>query len=89
MTADDKKAVKALFVNAKKAEDEVLEAEKAYDAAVARRSLAVKAILDKTNSKGPFTYEGEEVTIVKRTSKDRGDNYFFRGRNEKDSISID
>ena len=85
----DKAEIKKLFAAAADAKAEVEKAEKALRDKIAKRSDAVKAILDKTGNKGPYAFNGSQVTIVKRTSKDYGDNYFFRGQSEKDVISLD
>lgn len=87
LTDADKKEIKALFEASYKADEKVEQARQALDAAINARSLAVKAIHDKTQHKGPFTYNGDEVKIVVRKSA-RGENWFFRGKNEQESIDI-
>lgn len=85
----NKDEIKKLFAAANDAESEVDKAEKNLRDKITKRSDAVKAILDKTGNKGPYTFNGRQVTIVKRTSKENGDNYFFRGENDKEVISLD
>jgi hypothetical protein len=51
----------------------------------ARRSVAIKALLD-AGGAGPYTVDGELKTIAKMRN-DAG--YYFRGKNTSDAISLD
>ena len=85
----NKDEIKKLFAAANAAELEVEKAEKNLREKISKRSDAVKMILDTTGNKGPYALNGRQVTIVKRTSKENGGNYFFRGESDKDVISLD
>lgn len=66
-------------------------AKAALEQAAVDRSMAVKAILEAAESKGPFKVDGQIVQIVSRVTKSAdGDHttYFFKGQRQ-DVVEID
>lgn len=81
----DKIDAKALFVAYDEA-DAAWEKTKAdQESAFRKRSDACQAIYDALG-KGPFDYKGQELTITRRSSKDGGETYFFRGKKKDQKV---
>lgn len=74
---------KELFAKYDKAEEKVIQAKKAVEAATAARSTVVQEITEKLN-RTAFNRKGKILKVMKRLNKTTGEmTYFFRGGNEE------
>lgn len=71
-----------LFAQYREADEEVAEAERMKEAAVSKRSRIVKEISEAVGGK-KVRYRGDKLTIVQR-----GETWFFRGRERKEEDGI-
>lgn len=83
-----KESRRALFEAAEKADADWENAKQVADSMLQARSQIVEQILN-TCGKGPFTYKGEKVIIVKRKARDSDRvTFFFRSMSHPDSEII-
>lgn len=71
-----------LFEQYRRIDEDVADAERMKEAAVAKRSSIVKEISEVVGGK-KVRYRGDKLTIVQR-----GDTWFFRGREKKEEEGI-
>jgi hypothetical protein len=82
-TVSSKEDNKALFVAYEAADQEAMAAKAVYEAALVKRSEAVKAIYARMG-KGPYKFREENGVIIAV----RGETYFFRANRKKDLQDI-
>jgi hypothetical protein len=76
--------IKELFEAYEAANQMVQAAKDTLATKVEARSEAVRAILERGGSKGPYKWKGDELTACQR-----GEVYFFRGKRKGGAIEVE
>ena len=76
--------LKELFDAYEALNEGVQKAKGELEKAVCQRSEAVREIMERGGSKGPYKWRGDELTACERAGK-----YFFRGKRTREAVEVE